>query len=173
VLSDEKYMAAVFEEFLRNFYALKQNEFTVGSTELKWQATAQNPDHLQFLPRMRTDLTLSSKDRAIIIDAKYYRDALQEHHSSRKLHSGNLYQLMSYLRAASADSTPGRLIEGALVYPVGEQSIDVQYTIDGHPVRIYTIDLGQPWRAIEAELLEFISPAPSSLRAEEAKPNRI
>jgi 5-methylcytosine-specific restriction enzyme subunit McrC len=124
VLSDEVYMAAVFEEFIRNFYHLKQSEFTVRRTQPKWHATASNADDLQFLPKMTTDVTLSSQDRAIIIDAKYYRDALQEHHGARKIHSGNLYQLMSYLRATSADAKPGQLIEGALVYPVGEQSID-------------------------------------------------
>ena len=32
VLSDEDYMAAVFEEFIRNFYSLKQSQFTVGRT---------------------------------------------------------------------------------------------------------------------------------------------
>src|SRR5207302_1942944 len=97
VLSDEDYMSAVFEEFIRNFYTLKQSHFSVGRTQPTWNA-AGKPDDLGFLPTMTTDVTLSSNERTIIIDAKYYKDALQTNRGSRTVHSGNLYQLIAYLR---------------------------------------------------------------------------
>jgi len=156
VLADDDYMAAVFEEFIRNFYALKQSEFTVGRTQPKWSATAVEPSDLRFLPTMKTDVTLLSARRKIIIDAKYYRDALQTNYGSRTVHSGNLYQLLAYLRGTQ-DTDTGRSVEGMLVYPVGEQHLDLSYTIDGYPVRIYTLNLGQPWFQIEEDLLTLVA----------------
>ena len=40
-----------------------------------------------------------------------------------------------------------------LVYPVGERQVDLSYTIDGYPVRIYTLNLAQPWFQIEKDCL--------------------
>jgi 5-methylcytosine-specific restriction enzyme subunit McrC len=93
-------MAAVFEEFIRNFYGLKQSQFTVVRTQPKWSAKAAQPTDLRFLPTMTTDVTLSSAERRIIIDAKYYRNALQTNYGSRTVHSSNLYQLLAYLEEA-------------------------------------------------------------------------
>ncbi len=36
------------------------------------------------------------------MDAKYYKDALLEHYGTKRAHSGNLYQLLAYLRAEAA-----------------------------------------------------------------------
>lgn len=165
VLSDEEYMASVFEEFIRNFYSLKQSQFIVGRTQPKWNATAPELDDLRFLPTMTTDVTLSSGGRKIIIDAKYYRDALQSHLGSRTVRSGNLYQLMAYLRGSSQHGPAGQSIEGILVYPVGEQCCDLSYVIDGYPVRIYTLNLGQPTQAIEDDLLNLLCAKANDLAA--------
>lgn len=156
VLSDENYMAAVFEEFIRNFYSLKQNQFTVGRTQPRWNAIAQKADDLRFLPTMTTDVTLCSSSRTVIIDAKYYRDALQSNYASRTVHSANLYQLMAYLRGTDSKPQSHRAIEGILVYPVGMQAAELSYTIDGYPIRIYTLNLGQHWRDIEQDLLKLV-----------------
>jgi hypothetical protein len=42
------------------------------------------------------------------------------------------------------------------VYPVGEQCIDLSYTIEGYPVRIYTLNLAQSTNSIEADLLRLL-----------------
>ena len=165
VLSDEDYMAAVFEEFIRNFYSIKQSQFTVGRTQPRWNAAASKLDDLRFLPSMTTDATLISSGRTLIIDAKYYRDALQSHHGSRTVHSVNLYQLMAYLRGSSQNAPMGQSIEGILIYPVGEQCIDLSYVIDSYPVRIYTLNLGQPTHAIEGDLLNLLSVKSNDLAA--------
>jgi 5-methylcytosine-specific restriction enzyme subunit McrC len=164
ILSDEKYMASVFEEFIRNLYSLKQTEFTVGRSQPRWNATAESPDDLQFLPMMTTDVTLSSATRRIIIDAKYYREALQTHHGKRTVHSHNLYQLLAYLRGTGA-SARGQNLEGILVYPTGEQNVDLHFNIDGYPVRIYTLNLAQPWRSIETDLLSLVGVSGTNIAA--------
>ena len=156
ILSDETLMATVFEEFVRNFYSLKQSRFTVSRSYPQWQATAVNGYDLNFLPKMTTDVTLSSVSRMIIIDAKYYREALQANYGKRTVHSGNLYQLMAYLRGTLGRASVGQVPEGILLYPAGEVTPDLRYTIDGFPVRICTVNLNQPWREIEQDLFEII-----------------
>ena len=106
---------------------------------------------------MITDVTLTGTGRTIIIDAKYYRDALQTHRNARTIHSSNLYQLMAYLRAEAASRGTGRSVEGILLYPVGRQKIDLEYVIDGFPVRLYALDLDQHWSAIEQDLLGLLA----------------
>jgi 5-methylcytosine-specific restriction enzyme subunit McrC len=129
----------------------------VGRTHLKWNASAAELSDLQFLPTMITDVTLTSVDRRIVIDAKYYREALQTYYESQTVHSENLYQLLAYLRASSFGTSAAQTTEGMLIYPVGERSVDLDYRIDDYPVRIYTLNLGQPWFEIESDLLELVA----------------
>ena len=158
LLSDEKAMARVFEEFLRNFYKLKQAEFAeVGSFHLTWDAALTDATNLRLLPDMRTDVTLRSGNRTIVMDAKYYKDALQEYHGTKKPRSENLYQLLAYLRAEKA-ARRTVVPEGILVYPVGDNTIDANFTIDGHPIRIYTLNLAQDWQQIERDLVKLLRP---------------
>ena len=158
LLSDEGVMADVFEEFLRNFYAKKQSQFKdVGISYLKWNATAPSQEDLKLLPRMETDVTMRSTDRTLIIDAKYYKSALQEHQGTMKAHSENLYQLLAYLRAESFRN-PAITPEGILIYPVAENAVSASFRIDGYPMRLFTLNLNQHWEKIEKDLLYLIAP---------------
>jgi 5-methylcytosine-specific restriction enzyme subunit McrC len=150
-------MEKVFEEFLRNFYKLKQHQFAqVGSVNLSWRAESVGKGDLGLLPEMKTDVTLRSNTRTIIIDAKYYKDALQEHYGKKRAHSGNLYQLLAYLRAEES-AGQGAKPEGILIYPAGMSEIDESYIIDGYPVRLYTLNLNQHWQGIEHDLLGLLN----------------
>lgn len=156
LLSDEKKMEKVFEEFLRNFYKLKQQVFDrVRSEYQKWNVEAVPGQGFELLPMMKTDVTLRNAQRTVVLDAKYYRDALQEHYGTRKAHSENLYQLLAYLRAEY--TSEGSIIpEGILVYPTGESSVDASFVIDRCPVRLFTINLNQSWHVIENDLLALV-----------------
>jgi 5-methylcytosine-specific restriction enzyme subunit McrC len=157
LLSDERAMQKVFEAFLRNFYKLKQDKFKrVGARHLHWNAEPAFGANLDLLPQMRTDVTLHSDARTIIMDAKCYRDALQERYETSKVHSGNLYQLLAYLSAEWFAGGPVRP-EGILIYPVGDSAVDASFMIDGYQVRIYTLNLGQDWQDIEQDLLRLIN----------------
>lgn len=97
ILRDEKKMALIFENFVRNFFRIEQAQYKVTPLQMRWDAVADE-NNLQMLPLMRTDIHLENADRHIIIDTKYYYDALQPHHGKRSLRSENLYQLFSYLK---------------------------------------------------------------------------
>jgi 5-methylcytosine-specific restriction enzyme subunit McrC len=155
ILEDAKLMPVIFEAFVRNFLKTEQNEFAVSSTLIKWEAQALTPDDVQYLPAMRTDVTLRSNHRAIIIDAKYYPDALVENFGQKKIISDHLYQLFAYLK--NYKSEPIKILaEGVLLYPTTSQSLDLAYVIGGHKLRIKTLSLNQPWQKIHTDLLDLV-----------------
>lgn len=70
--------------------------------------------------------------------------------------SANLYQLFAYLKNKEKD--PGwENCEGILLYPTVKDTLDLNYTLGGHRVRIYTINLNQHWSKISDELKLLIS----------------
>jgi len=152
VLRDERKMAAVFEEFVRNFYRTEQSIFRVKPLQLEWDAIPLTGSSVGRLPTMRTDIYLEAKHRRIVIDTKYYADALQYHQGSASFHSGNLYQLFAYLKNDATRVPELPLAEGMLLYPKTGEPLDGQFQIQGHKVRIVTVDLSQPWRTIDGYL---------------------
>ncbi|WBA41379.1 5-methylcytosine restriction system specificity protein McrC [Hymenobacter canadensis] len=154
---DERLMAQLFEQFVRNFYRLEQRQFRVSSETIAWQAEAETAEALALLPAMITDTSLESPERKIILDTKYYAAALRPRYDQQKLISPHLYQLYAYLQNQPAQ--PGQQLEGILLYPAAAQTLDVRYTLGGHPVRVVTLDLAQPWEGIAADLLELLEPS--------------
>ncbi len=164
VLRDERKMAAVFEEFVRNFYRTEQRQFRVKPLQLQWAATPIG--FTQFrLPTMRTDIYLESDTRRIIIDTKYYANALQHYQGSESFRSDNLYQLFAYLRNDALSLAHAISAEGMLLYPTTAYPLDEQFVIDDHPVRIATVDLSEPWHLIDGKLRSLAnSPGPTRER---------
>lgn len=102
---------------------------------------------------MNTDISVRQGNVRLIIDAKYYRNTLSLYRETEKLHSNNLYQLMSYLNNAGDEN--GCTLKGMLIYPQVEKPVRQMYVIQGHPVFIGTLDLSQEWQAIHQELLKL------------------
>ena len=155
ILRDEQKMALVFENFVRNFLRLEQNEYQVTPLQLRWDAVADE-EQLQMLPVMRTDIHLKKEGFRVIIDTKYYIEALQLHHGKRSIQSKNLYQLFSYLKNAEALGSAYKNVEGILLYPTVGDKIEFDAKIQGHHIRVCTINLDQPWREIRSDLLAVV-----------------
>lgn len=159
IVRDEKKMALVFESFIRNFYASEQNDFQVFRKQFSWDAKSQIDPDLKYLPQMNTDVNLYSKrqNRMIILDAKYYKECLQKRYDVLKAHSANLYQMYAYLKNSEKIDPIYKNAEGVLLYPCVEQPVDLKYEIDGHPIRIATIDLNQPWQNIHNRMMSLLT----------------
>ena len=151
---DEGLMARIFEQFVRNFYRREQRHFRVYAETIAWQAQAAAPADLALLPTMLTDTTLEAPDRKIILDTKYYAAALRPRYDRQRLIAPHLYQLYAYLQ--NQPPTPGQALEGVLLYPANAQAVDLRYTLGGHPVRVVTLNLHQPWPGIAADLLRLV-----------------
>ena len=163
VLDDEVRMSAVFEEFLRNFFRLHHTEYRVRAEAPEWYVSDATEEDLTLLPRMVTDITLRRLDQTIIVDAKFYRKALSQSPYGERVRSQHLYQLITYLqheRVRHAD----RALSGMLIYPDVGRSLRLRYRLLGIPVLVATIDLGQDWQHIEAELHGLLEDCESAAR---------
>ena len=107
---------------------------------------------------MKTDVSLTAKSDKIIIDCKYYREALKTHYDKEKLISSNLYQLYTYVQHAHRQQ-PTRPVRGLLLYPVVQQPLRFRYELTGTAdwLEVATIDLGQHWQQVEDDLLALLA----------------
>ena len=164
-IGSDKAMAALFEAFVRNFYKKEQRVFSVRREDINWDAIPVGGSSESYLPKMQTDITLESENRKIILETKYYANALNSRFEGEKFHSGNLYQLYSYLRNIETKLTHLRNIEseGILLYPVVGYQLNENYMLGTHKLSVKTIDLSKSWREIEKQLFAIINiPAPKS-----------
>ncbi|WP_035558729.1 5-methylcytosine restriction system specificity protein McrC [Hymenobacter sp. IS2118] len=155
---DEVFMARLFEQFTRNFFRREQRRYRVYAETIAWQAEGQTDD-LALLPTMLTDTTLEAPDQKIILDTKYYAAALRTRYDRQRLIAPHLYQLYAYLQ--NQRPAPEQALEGILLYPTATQDVHLSYTLGGHPVRVVTLNLHQPWPGIAADLLGLVAEKPA------------
>jgi 5-methylcytosine-specific restriction enzyme subunit McrC len=153
---DERRMRRLFEKFVRNFYTREQTAFRVGRTTLKWQEVTGSEQCLACLPRLQTDVTLSSAERVIVIETKFVSQVLLEHRGKWSIRSSHLYQLFAYLKNIAARMAQGRPLAGILLYPSDSERPDYEYCLHGHQVKVCTLRLNRHWREIETDLLRMI-----------------
>jgi 5-methylcytosine-specific restriction enzyme subunit McrC len=153
---DENKMARLFESFVRNFYLLEQKRFKVQALKIPWQTESATGEAKMYLPEMKTDVCLTSEERKIILDCKFYREALQMNWGKRTVHSGHLYQIFAYLKNKESDRGWSGC-EGILLYPTVGTPLNLSYRIQGHSVRVRTVNLNQDWPGIHRDMLEVIA----------------
>jgi 5-methylcytosine-specific restriction enzyme subunit McrC len=121
-----------------------------------WNLEGKGVSQESYLPGMLTDVSLRSKNQTVIIDAKYYKETLQEHYDKRSIHSKNLYQLFAYLKNLEQNGGIDRTAEGILLYPVVEDELDLVYEMHGHKMKVCTVNLMQDWKQIDFRLRSLI-----------------
>ena len=153
---DEKKMAMLFERFLFNFYKREQDIYRVQKRQLQWQISRADEESIALLPRMETDIMLTSRDQTLIIDAKYYKQSTNEYYGNERFRSTHLYQIFSYLQ--NLEKPPRRDVKttGILLYPTVGRHLDHSLEMHGHTIRFYTIELDQDWNEIHRNLLSLI-----------------
>jgi 5-methylcytosine-specific restriction enzyme subunit McrC len=154
---NEAIMGVLFEEFVRNFYDKEQNLYRVSSPRVQWDLdpALSTSCGIDLLPAMRSDICLDSVEDKMIIDCKFYADAFQHHYDKRKFVSQNLYQIFCYLKNQSVK--PGwQSVRGMLLYPTTDEQIDEMVHIQGHEIRIATINLAQDWTCVSQDLLNLL-----------------
>ena len=158
---DEATMWALFEQFVTGFYRREQGVYRVNpeGRRVAWsESDGVTDEDKARIPIMEADVILDSRDRRIIMDTKYYGDALQRRTKAGagKLHSGNLYQLLAYLRNREATKPVGGRHDGILLYPQVDERLRADVRLEGFRVQARTIDLNREWRDIHDEMLETI-----------------
>ena len=153
---DPKMMARLFEKFVRNFYRREQARYVVSAERFPWQATEASDEDFELLPSMLTDISLRDDSRYLVFDTKFYPEAFQKHHGTKRLHSGHLYQLFAYMQNLAVRHGPALHVDGALLYPAVDYQLDLRYEIHGHTLRVVSIDLDQSWQRIRGDLLGLL-----------------
>lgn len=155
-LRDERRMRILFEQFIRNFFQRQADGFAVEAESLCWRETTGSAGDIALLPGMRTDVTLRRPGLVLVVDAKYYRQTLQEYRGRETIRSPHLYQLFAYLKNVPLKTDHDTDVEGLLIYPLTTCPVEVTVRIQGHRIRVHTLNLNQEWPQIHADLLALL-----------------
>lgn len=158
-INDERELARLFEKFVYNFYRkhLKKTEKVGFQKKINWAIEPMDEVSQRYLPSMNSDILVANDERRIIIDTKFYKTTFQTNYGKDSIHSGNLYQLQSYV---INDKATGERLKrvGLLLYPTVNKHEHLNYKIDNETyIQVQTIDLSKPWNSIEAHLLKIVS----------------
>jgi len=145
----------LFERFVRNFYRHHIGDrYYIGSRNLHWPGVSN-----AYMPIMRTDISIESRKEPfnrLVIDTKFYEETLSRSLGDPKFNSNNLYQIYAYLRTQEDRGPSFRDAKGMLLYPDVGLGVSERIEVQGHEIRIETIDLADEWQQIEANLLDLI-----------------
>ena len=147
-------MAVLYENFVRSFYRVHTN-FKVKRENIGWQWEPADNISGAVLPRMQTDISLTSPTRRIIIDCKFTPEATQSHYDAEKLRSSHLYQINSYMTNLGGELADR--CEMVLLYPTVGSPIKATFSFQKRKISIRTINLDQPWQQIHSDLLELVA----------------
>ena len=153
--SDE-HMCRLYEKFVLEYYRKHYPELKAKATQIDWNIDKEQSTS-SILPIMRTDITLTFKERTLIIDTKYYSKSMQCQFDKRTIHSNNLYQIHSYVMNYDVNHTGN--VDGMLLYVKTEEDItpDGQTTFrDGNIIYYRTLDLNQDFENIKKQLDVFL-----------------
>ncbi len=155
-LRDEKRMARLFESFAQNFLRHERPELDVRKENIQWALDWVADGSLDYLPQMETDISVRSADSTLVIETKYYAEAMTTYFGKERVRSGHLYQVFAYLKNLEARDGPDVAASGMLLYPAVRTSIRLDYKLGGHRISVCTLDLAQDWQTVRTELLELI-----------------
>ena len=151
---DEHQMAILFENFVRTFYRI-HTDFQVRREDIYWRWIAGNQVAEGLLPKMQTDISLTSDKRKIIIDCKFTPEATKQHYDAIRLRREHLFQINAYM-----DNLEGEWADTCdmmLLYPTVDSPVLADYTHKSHKIRIRTINLNQEWQRIHRDLLDLVA----------------
>lgn len=149
---DEQHMSRLYEKFLLEYFRKEHPDLKVGASHIAWQLDGE-PDCM--LPEMKSDIMLSSGNRILIIDAKYYSQNTQFNYGVRKIHSGNLYQIFTYVKNKEAElSDVNHEVAGMLLYAKTDALIQPNsiYQMSGNRISVQTLDLDCDFAQVREQL---------------------
>lgn len=150
---DDTRVSAIYENFLKAFFRKHYPELNAKSKILNLLDIGKRAE---YIPAMKTDITLEYEGRKLIIDAKFYSKILKENNAirvkSRVISNGNIYQILAYVD--NQDKYKEGKVYGMLLYAqtINEPALSQQETLNGHKIFFRTIDLNDDWEKIEYRL---------------------
>ena len=154
---DEQRMCRLYEKFILEYYRKEFPEITANASKIDWQLDDGISD---MLPVMQTDIMLTYNEKILIIDAKYYSHTTQSQYDTHTLHSGNLYQIFTYVKNKEAElaDRPHDKVSGMLLYAKTDEAVlpDNDYLMSGNKISVKTLDLDCEFSQIAEQLNKII-----------------
>lgn len=150
---DETALHRIYENFIRAYFR-KHYNLKAGSRNLSLTEEA-----IQYIGMMKTDITLETEDRMLIIDAKFYTHILHASRfglaGSKILNMGNIYQINTYVENQLLET--GKRVQGMLLYAqtIDEPVIKLKVPINRKEIFVRTLDLNGNWDDISGALDEI------------------
>lgn len=154
---DEQRMCRLYEKFILEYYRKEHPEIRASASQIPWQL---DDDFGSMLPVMQTDIMLSKGDTVLIIDAKYYGHTTQEQYGVHTLHSGNLYQVFTYVKNKDAEyGNQPHTVSGMLLYAQTDEAVQPNhvYHMSGNKISVRTLDLKRPFSDIAFQLDKIVT----------------
>jgi len=146
---DDQYMHRLFEKFVLEFYRKHYPEFNPNASHIDWNV---DDGIIEYLPTMKSDITLTYSDKTLIIDTKFYSHTMQTHFDKASIISGNLYQIFTYVKNKDKENTGN--VRGMLLYAKTDENLtpDNDYIMSRNKISVKTLDLNQNWEDIKYNL---------------------
>lgn len=153
---DEQRMCRLYEKFILEYYRKEYPEIIVNASQIPWQLD----DGIgTMLPVMQTDIMLTYKEKVLIIDAKYYTHTTQSQFDTHTLHSGNLYQIFTYVKNKEIElSAQSHEVSGMLLYAKTDEAVlpNNRYKMSGNTISVTTLDLDCDFSEIAKQLNKIV-----------------
>lgn len=151
---DDQQMHRLYEKFVLSYY---QKEYPQHSARASYIAWNVDDGILDFLPTMKSDITLTNGSKTLIIDTKYYSRSMQTNtlYNNTTVISGNLYQIFTYVK--NKDKLASGNVSGVLLYAKTDEEItpNKDYLIGGNKIGVKTLDLSGDFSEIKEQLDEL------------------
>lgn len=152
---DDQCMHNLFEKFVLGYYRKHYPEFNASVKYINWDV---DDGVIDFLPSMKSDITLEYKGKSLIIDTKYYEKTMQTHglYNSRTIHSHNLYQIFAYVK--NKDISNSGNVSGVILYGKTDEDIvpDNEYMMSNSRICVKILDLNTDFSDIKDQLNKLV-----------------
>jgi len=152
---DEQKMRILFQKFVTNFLVREQSQYRVAAESFTWQEAVRIGGERIALPRMTTDLVLTAGARRIVVDTKFTSQTFRNYYGSSSVRTEHLYQLWAYITNLHVKVGRQGEVHGVLLYPTISADLDEQWVIQGHHIRVLTVDLRTSFESIRNRLLSI------------------
>lgn len=149
---DEQSMNRLYEKFILEYFRKEFPQIKANASHIAWQVDDGVRD---MLPSMRTDIMLTRGEKVLIIDAKYYSHTTQVHYGTHTLHSGNMYQIFTYVKNKEAElAGQPHEVSGMLLYAKTDEDIypENEYHMSGNKIAVTTLNLDTDFTKIKIQL---------------------
>ena len=146
---DEQRMCRLYEKFILEFYRKEHPELRASASQIPWDL---DDGYGEMLPVMQSDIMLEKGGKILVIDAKYYAHTTQSQYDIHTLHSGNLYQVYTYIKNLDKNKTGN--VSGMLLYARTDENVlpNNKYRMGGNDVSVMTLNLDCDFAEIKGQL---------------------